>query len=557
MHAENPACGEAFDPGTRAEPHTAVLVAVLIAATLLPRLALFPVNENLHGDAVARTELAQQWAADPHWIRSFKDGAHQFGPLHLYGIGAALWVWPDREDAGRALSLLFGVLSVVPLYFLTRRLLGWKAGLAAGLAFAAWGIHVQLSTTASSESLELFLVLCVLHYYAKAREDGRLAHLFKAAAFLNLACATRYEAWLLIPLLSALLVFAEKDRVAALTRTLIFALVCLPFPMFWMQGNEMDMGSAFYPLAFITQFHRGWVEEGVARWGETLFRLQNLFFWPGAALFTLTPLVGAYALVGMAVAWRRFPEHRWLLWAALAPAAYFTFRSAVTLDFVPLGRFTVGQVALVLPFVALGFGAVAAKLSAPVRHGLVGVTALIALAMPAWLGMFTLGAEQGAAAALTPVSPVSTNPPSVMQVARFLGKRVAPESALVVLDADRKFWDLQIGFYSGLPEDRLARVRWDDFDRKLADQTPEYLVRVEGGALEKRPDFEARGGHVVLGETWFEELGGFRPPMHVYRRVRTEERPHAQGTAQEMLRERLDFERPLLVPAPPPSAAVP
>ncbi|HZA49627.1 MAG TPA: glycosyltransferase family 39 protein, partial [Myxococcaceae bacterium] len=525
MHAENPACGDTSDAGTRLEPRTAVIVAVLIAATLLPRLALFPVNENLHGDAVARTELARKWAADPHWIRSFADGAYQFGPLHLYTVGAALWVWPDREDAGRAVSLLFGVLSVIPLYFLTRRLLGWKAGLTAGLAFAAWGIHVQLSTTASSDSLALFLVLCVLHYYAKAREDGRLAHLFKAAVFLNLACATRYEAWLLVPLLSALLLFGDRDRVAALTRALIFPLLCIPFPAFWMQGNEMDMGSAFYPLTFIAEFHRGWVADGVSTWGEALFRLQNLFFWPGSALFTLTPLVGAFGLVGMAVAWRRFPEHRWLLWVTLLPAAYFTYRSALKLDFVPLARFTVGQVALVLPFVALGFATVAAKLSAPVRNGLVGVTALIAVAMPAWLGMFTWQAEHGAAAALTPVSPVSVNPPSLMEVARFLEKRAAEERGLVVLDADSKFRDLQIAFFSHVPEERLARLRWSDFDRKLAAQTPEYLVRVEGGDLEKRPDFEARGGYVVLGETWFEELGGFSPPLHVYRRARTEERP--------------------------------
>jgi hypothetical protein len=400
-------------------------------------------------------------------------------------------------------------------------------------------------------------VLCVFHYYAKAREDGRLAHLFKAALFLNLACATRYDAGLLVPLLSGLLLFAERDRVAALTRTLIFALLCLPFPAMWMQGNEMDTGSAFFPLTFINDFHRAWVAEGVARWGETLFRLQNLFFWPGAALFTLTPLVAVFGVVGMAVAWRRFPEHRWLAWAALVPAAYFTYRSAVKLDFAPLARFTVGQVALLLPFVALGFGTVAARLSAPARYGLVGVTALIALAMPAVLGMFTWQAEQGVAAALTPVSPVSTNPPSLMEVARFVGKRGAEERALVVLDADAKFRDLQIAFFSNLPDEQLARVRWDDFDRKLARHVPEYLVRVEGGGLEKRRDFEARGGYVVLGETWFEELGGFRAPLHVYRRVRTEERPHATGTAQEMLRERLDLERPLLMQAPPPATAVP
>jgi 4-amino-4-deoxy-L-arabinose transferase-like glycosyltransferase len=551
MHAENPDNGDPFDAASR-EPRTGVILALLLAAALIPRLVVFPINENFHGDAVARTELAERWVAHPHWISSFQDGAYQFGPLHLYTVGAALWAWPDRENAGRAVSLLFGVLSVLPLYFLTRRLFGWKAGLAAGLGFAAWGMHVQLSTTASSEALALFLVLCVLHYYAKAREDGRLGSLFSSALLLNLACATRYEAWLLIPLLGALLLVAEKDKIAALTRTAIFTLACLPFPAFWMQGNEREMGSPLYPIAFIEQYHRTWVADGVATWGGPLFRLQNLFFWPGVALFTLTPLVGLFGVVGMVAAWRRFPEHRWLVWLVVVPASYFTFRSAVLLDFVPLARFTVGQVVLLLPFVALGFAAIAAKFAAPLRHGLVSVTALVAVVMPAWLGQFTWKAQQGAALSLSPVSPVGTNPPQLMQVARFLRQQVAPAAGTVVLDADSKFQDVQIGFYSGLPESRLARVRWDTFDRKLAIEPPEYLVRIEGGELNKRADFEARGGHVTLGEVWFEELGGFRAPMHVYRRVHTEERRPA--TAQELVGERFDQERPMLVPAPPPAA---
>src|SRR5687768_4777367 len=100
MHVENAPVGDATWPGARAEPRTAVVLALLVAATLLPRALVFPLNENLHGDAVARTELAERWARDPHWIASFDDGAYQFGPLHLYAVGATLWAWPDREDAG-------------------------------------------------------------------------------------------------------------------------------------------------------------------------------------------------------------------------------------------------------------------------------------------------------------------------------------------------------------------------------------------------------------------------------------------------------------------------
>jgi len=38
------------------------------ALVLLPRLAVFPWSENLYGDAVVRTELAQRWLQTPHWI---------------------------------------------------------------------------------------------------------------------------------------------------------------------------------------------------------------------------------------------------------------------------------------------------------------------------------------------------------------------------------------------------------------------------------------------------------------------------------------------------------
>src|SRR5688500_14341687 len=83
------------------EPRPLALIVLLLAAALLPRLLVFPINENLHGDAVVRTELAQAWASSPHWISSFKDGAYQFGPLHLYTVGAALLAGIPKEDAGR------------------------------------------------------------------------------------------------------------------------------------------------------------------------------------------------------------------------------------------------------------------------------------------------------------------------------------------------------------------------------------------------------------------------------------------------------------------------
>ncbi len=536
----------------RSEPRHAVVLALLIAATLLPRLMVFPVNENLHGDAVVRTELGERWAKDPHWIESFHDGAYQFGPLHLYSVGAVLKVWPEREHAGRLVSLVFGVLSVVPLYLLTRRLFGWKAGLVAGLAFAAWGMHMQMSTTAGSESLSLFLVLCVLSLFARAREEGRFTPLFWSAVLLNLACATRYDSWLLMPVLTLLLAFGDRDRVAGLTRAVLFGFLCLPFPMIWMQGNELATGSAIFPVKYIEDFHRTWAQSGIAAYGEWGFRLQNLFFWPWMAVLTLSPLVAVLSAVGLVHVWRKRPEQRWLVWVVLVPTAYFTFRGAVMLTFSPLGRFTVNQLAVMLPFVAVGFAVIAAKLSQPMRQGLVGATALVAVAVPAWMGLVTADPAKPMATTLGPVSPLSVNPRDLMQVARWLKSEVAPAgTASVVIDSEPSYADIQVAFFSGLSEERILRARWPNFDQILQQNTPEYLVLADGGALATRADFEGRDGRVQLGDLWFEALPGFNGKWHVYQRVRTQERESGFPTAREM---REDIDAPILTPAPPPVA---
>jgi len=516
----------------KAEQSSQTLLILLMSAALLPRLILLPLNENLFGDAVIRTELAARWAAHPHWISSYADGAFQFGPLHLYLMGILLQIWPSQEHVGRLLSLIFGVLSVIPLFALTRRLMGKRAAVWACLAFSVWGMHVQFSTTAGSEALALFLVLACLAYFAAAMEEGRFAPLVYSALMLNLACATRYDAWLLIPLLSVALLFGDKDRIAAITRAVFFALFCLPFPLIWMQGNEsaqwvpgFPYASAFAPIRYIEQFHKDWVSGELGRWGKALYRLQNAFFWPGAALATLSPLVALFGVIGMVQAFRRRPEQRWLLWVAWIPSLYFTFRSAVLLNFQPLARFAATELVLVLPYVYFGFGELLKNAGAWTRRGIAALAIAVALGEPIALGAFTFRSEGKLEDALRPISPTSTNPEATMRVARFIKEEILPRNGAIILDNDPRYLDMQLAFFGGLPEERMARYRWEDcngdggcFRDRLHTANPDYLVRIEGGKLAENPDFEILDNRVRLGERWFEELPGFPLPFHVYHR---------------------------------------
>ncbi len=505
-------------PAPQHEPSTRLLVGLLLAATLVPRLVVFFVNENLFGDAVVRTELAERWFRAPHLITAYGDGAYQFGPLHLYLVGTALSVF-DREVAGRVVSLLFGVLSVVPLFALTRRLFGWRAGVVAGLSFAAWGMHMQFATTACSEAVSLFFMLATFALYAEGVDENRFSPLFSAALMLNLACALRYDAWMYIPLLTLALCFSSTDKVVSLTRAVGFGLACLPFPLLWMQGNELLHGNPFFPVAAVEDFHRNWVRSSVGSGSAVVWRLKQLAFWPGIALLTLSPLVALLGMLGMVRAWKARPDTRWLVAAAVIPAAYFTFRSSILLTFVPLGRFTVTQVALVPVFVALGFAwLVGSRASPALRKGLAGLTAVVAVAVPVAMGLYTFRSEGPLQDTMRPVSPTSTNPVSLMQVAKFLKTEVASKGGAAALDVDPNYMDLQLAFFSGLPEERLARVRWDTFRQRLRETRPEVLVRFDGGSLSKDAGVKLEGRSLVLDGIAYQKLEGFSAPLHVYRR---------------------------------------
>ncbi len=503
-------------PRDEAEPSRARLLLMLVAAALLPRLIVFPLNENLYGDAVVRTELDAEWAENPHWIAGFSDGACQFGPLHLYLVGLALKLWQKPEHAGRAVSLLFGVLTVLPLFSLTRRYFGWKRAVWACLAFSVWGIHLQVSTTAASEALSVFLLMSVLALFARAIDENRFSSLAAAALVLNLACATRYDAWMFMPLLGGVLLLGDTDRVAAITRAVLFGLLCLPFPLVWMQGNEMLHGDPLYPVRYIEEYHQRWFRDGEAAWGSLLFRLQNLFFWPGAAFFTMTPLLAAFGLWGMVRAVRTKSPARWLVWMAAVPAAYFTFRASVLGSFVPLGRFTVHQVMLVFPFVAVGLEALAGA-KPEKRRALAGAAAALAVAFPAWLGWFTHRTEGKWQDSLRPVSPTSTNPPSLMQVADFLEREAAKDGGGVLLDSDPSYRDIQIAFFSGVPEKKLVRLRHERVRAQLANLDLAWLVRMQGGLLDNLPGVEVGRDYVVLAGRRFEDVAGFSAPFRVYR----------------------------------------
>jgi len=387
-------------------------LVVLTLVVLAVRAIAFPLTQNMYGDAVARIGLGEQWASSPHWISAFGDGAWQFGPLHLYLLGIASMLSSAREHAGRVVSLIAGVATTVPLWFLCRKLFDARAARVSCLILAFWGMHIQFSTTAASEGLSLLLFTACLAWFAYEK-------LVLSALALTLACATRYDVWMLIPLLTVVLALRRRYASAA-----VFAVVAFVFPFVWLIGNAQWHGDAQYPARFINAFHRTWFASGDVFWGFWKHRLLNLFFWPLCAVFTLTPIV---AVAGVA----RMRQHGWLIAVAVLPVVVFTTRSTIVGDFEPLARFTATSLLVLIVYA----GSV-------LRERAVAVLAAFTVA----LGVYTWHREGGWHDSLRTVSPVTTQPQIVMEAAAQA--RACPGVPFFPIDPNYR--DMDAAFFSGV-----------------------------------------------------------------------------------------------------------
>lgn len=500
--APAPAAERAPAPSTLDRKDWLVL-AGLLAVFALARVPLFPFAENLYGDSVVRSEFAERWANEPKLYTSFQDGVYQFGPLHFYYMGLIMKAWPSREHATRLGSLLMGLLLVLPVYRLGKRLFSRRSAVVAALCMSVWSLHLQASTTAASEAVFLTLFFFALDYLFRGIDEQRFGPMAVAALFVNLFCALRYDGWLYAALLAAAIAVSGKDRIASATRAVLFGFLVSAFPLWWMQMNEKASGDALYPIHYIDQFHARWTAEGIGWMGSHwVYRLYALFFWPGTLVVTTSVLVGLLALAGIVHAFAK-KTRRELALLALVPVAYYVFRGAVLANFSPLARFFMTQVALALFYVDDGFTWVAGKWPGWGRKALAGATAALAVATPVYLGAATAFQDGPRAEGLRPISPLSTIPTDQMKVARFIQEKTRGGQT-VALDEAQDYVDINVAFFSGLPEPRLMRRRWENFEKQLREQPkPSFLFAAKSGVFQAKDGLSVGSDQLVWrGDTW-------------------------------------------------------
>ncbi len=377
----------------------------VVALAVVLRVGLFPFAENKHGDAPMRALIAERMVLDPASAAVPRTYC-QFGPLHTTLMRPFIALDRIASRSSRYLSLLAGIAVFFPFLAFARRLgrslepadparAERRAELAA-FALAVSPLHLQASTTASSEALNLLLWVLALERLLAALATGRRRWFVLAGLCASLAAVTRYDAWIALPLTvvaAGWLVRRRDDgadrRAAALRGLAIFALAAAIFPAAWLVWGQVVGGDPLFFARYISSDHASLAATAGARYGALLGRARQIGVW-SLSLVAAKTIPGANC-AGLALIrrWRALSAEAWIvLVAALGPPALYLARGLAFQSFEPLARFALVPGALLLPF-----GASLVSVERPRVHRLGLAASAIAFSLIVW-AVATVGRER-------------------------------------------------------------------------------------------------------------------------------------------------------------------
>lgn len=211
----------------------------IITLGLLLRFVALPFAQVVDSDAVTRIFIAKNWLLSPELI---SEGV--WLPLHHYFNAIIIWITGSHITAPIVAHMLLGVFTAIPIYRFTKREISADGAWFAALFYVLSPVIFRNSFhTLSCIPFCFFLALGINALSASIRENN-LRQAIYAGVFLTVAAGFRYEAWLLIAILTGVAVCLKSWKVAA-----VFLGVSVVFPIFWMLGNYAAHDAFFYGLS--------------------------------------------------------------------------------------------------------------------------------------------------------------------------------------------------------------------------------------------------------------------------------------------------------------------
>ncbi|MBU4304910.1 MAG: glycosyltransferase family 39 protein [Candidatus Omnitrophica bacterium] len=254
-----------------------ILTAVIVLSAFLLRAGIAAVTDDFHGISNGRILQAEKILAAPGEYILWCNPVHP--PLHILLLVLGLKLYNNVLITPRLISLLFGVLTMVSLYFFLKKTFSRAVAFFSLIALAIYSQHIAYSVIATSETVFHFFFFTGLLLLAVFFEKEEQGVLFWAGVFFGLSAMARYEGLAAVPAVW----FFLKGRARAKG---IFLLGACLLPLAWMLLNKIVWGN---PLEFIStndvtvpaQFN--WIRQQ----GEQIDLWYKILFWPRSLMETL------------------------------------------------------------------------------------------------------------------------------------------------------------------------------------------------------------------------------------------------------------------------------
>jgi len=193
MPVPQPASVADGPPGLGRFARNADLAAILLLAAGLRCAWLDAVVGGFHSFNEAHYILIAQNFFHGSPLSPTPDGRYLFletPPLYSYLLNAVFRLTGISVLAGRLVSIVSGLAMVLATFFLSRKLFGKAAGLAAALIVAVSPVAVLTGRNIQTDSMLLFFVVAAFFFYWRA-EDGSRADRLRSGLFAGLALFTK------------------------------------------------------------------------------------------------------------------------------------------------------------------------------------------------------------------------------------------------------------------------------------------------------------------------------------------------------------------------------
>jgi 4-amino-4-deoxy-L-arabinose transferase-like glycosyltransferase len=236
-----------------------VLLAIFILASFLriylldknpPSLFLDEVDAGYQAYSVLKTGKDYNGNFLPIHFQSFADYRT---PLYIYSMVPTIAIFGLNEWGVRLPAAIFGILSVVALYYFARELaLETKTSLAAAFLLAISPWHIHYSRAAFEVSLMLLFLILGFTFFLKGLKKN--VNLFLAIFFLMLSFYTYSTTKLFLPLMGLMVLVLYFKEVKKLQIRLKIYLAIMAIVLIMPLGLDTIAGKAGFRFSYTSIF---------------------------------------------------------------------------------------------------------------------------------------------------------------------------------------------------------------------------------------------------------------------------------------------------------------